>query len=351
MILFALTLATTMIAPSPQFVALFPRAQFPESGQSLVINSTDIRPTAPFREVIPSWNVKNPERAQVLVEIRASIAGKPSKWYRLADWALSPAGTRQSTNGQEDGSGDVETDTLSLKSAAEAVDVRVTLSTLPGQGPLPELEMVGLSFAGKEKESNDTATKSEAWGKVVEVPKRAQGNYPRGNVLCSPTSMSMMLWHYSEEIDAPEMNQDVPEVEAKVWDPVYKGAGNWSFNTAYAGSFPKMRSYVSRFGSIADLERWIIADLPVVCSVSFDLIRGLPLSPTESGHLVVLVGFTPEGDPVFNDPARKDQVRFVYKRADFEKGWLYSKRTVYVVHPIGAKVPKPSNGLWLASGS
>lgn len=351
MILFALTLTSAMIAPGPQFLALFPRAQFPEPGQSLVINSTDIRPTAPFREVIPSWNVKNPERAQVIVEIRAHIAGKPSKWYRMADWALSAAGTRQSTNDQEDASGDVLTDTLSLKSAAEALDVRVTLSTLPGDGPLPELEMIGLSFAGKDKEPNDTAAKSEAWGKTVEVPQRAQGNYPRGNVLCSPTSMSMMLWHYSNALEAPSMNQDVPEVEAKVWDPVYKGAGNWSFNTAYVGSFPKMRSYVARFCSISDLERWVIAGLPVVCSVSFDMIRGLPLSPTESGHLVVLVGFTSDGDPVFNDPARKNQVRYVYKRADFEKAWLYSKRTVYVVHPIGAKLPKPSNGLWLSSGS
>jgi hypothetical protein len=79
------------------------------------------------------------------------------------------------------------------------------------------------------------------------------------------------------------------------------------------------------------------------------MLRGLPLSPTESGHLVVLVGFTKDGEPVINDPAFKNQVRRVYKRSDFEKAWAYSKRTVYLVYPEGSNVPENSDQLWIST--
>ena len=39
---------------------------------------------------------------------------------------------------------------------------------------------------------------------------------------------------------------------------------------------------------------------------------------------MVLVGFTPDGDVIVNDPAAKsnDQVRRLYDRAQFERAWL-----------------------------
>ena len=131
-----------------------------------------------------------------------------------------------------------------------------------------------------------------------------------------------------------------------MWDPIYKGAGNWPFNTAYAGSFEGLSAYVSRFEGFGNLESWIEKGLPVICSVSFDLLRGLPLSPTESGHLVVLVGFTKDGDPVINDPAFKKQVRKIYPRHDFENAWKYSKRTVYLIYPSDCQLPEDPNNLW-----
>ena len=157
----------------------------------------------------------------------------------------------------------------------------------------------------------------------------------------------MLLWHYSRVLDRPELDRDVPEVEANVWDTAYKGAGNWPFNVAYSGSFPGMRAYVDRFSGIADLETWIAAGIPIACSVSFDMLKGAPTGG--SGHLVVLVGFTPDGDPVINDPARRGDVRHVYKRTDFDRAWRYSKRTVYVVHPEGVKPPQGGEGRWLES--
>jgi hypothetical protein len=181
---------------------------------------------------------------------------------------------------------------------------------------------------------------------VIEVPQRAQGNYERGGILCSPTCVSMVLWHYSNLLARPDLNQDVPEVEKRVWDPVYDGAGNWPFNAAYAGSFPGLRSYITRLSDIRDAEKWIEAGYPLICSAPLDMLRGKEREGN-SGHLVVLVGFTESGDPIFNDPAKKDEVRRTYKRADFEKAWLTSRRTVYIVLPEDAKPPTGSAGLWI----
>ena len=46
------------------------------------------------------------------------------------------------------------------------------------------------------------------------------------------------------------MNLTVPEVAAVVYDDSFAGTGNWPFNTAFAGSFPGMRSYVTRLDDI-----------------------------------------------------------------------------------------------------
>jgi hypothetical protein len=245
---------------------------------------------------------------------------------------------------QGDADGTVYTDTLSLKKAHQKLDLRVTMKTT---GPnRPKLKLLTVCFTASDGGIASTVEKHSAWGKTIEVPQRAQGNYPRGGVLCSATSTSMMLWHYSKVLGRPEIDHDVPEVEANVWDEVYKGAGNWPFNTAYFASIPGLTGYVSRFNSLRDLEIWIDAGFPVVCSVSFDLVRGKEKSKEDSGHLVVLVGFTETGDPVFNDPARKAQVRYVYPRADFERGWLDSKRTVYLMYPEGVKTPPPAASAW-----
>jgi hypothetical protein len=156
----------------------------------------------------------------------------------------------------------------------------------------------------------------------------------------------MLLWHWSKVLDRPSMNKDVPEVEAAVWDPVYDGAGNWPFNTAFVGSMEDMKGCISRLTSLEDLERLTKAGIPVACSVSFDYLRGRELSKTESGHLVLCVGFKEDGTPIINDPAFKDGVRKTYSRADFEKAWCYSSRTVYLVVPDSVKTPADPNRVY-----
>lgn len=331
-----------MVLASLALLAIRPDVEFPVPGDVLTKVFEPLRPGFAWNEAIVSWNVENPKAARLRVEARAWRGSVPTKWYALGDW--SAQGPRGSVEGQKDDDGNVDTDTLVLKAPADRLELRATLKSISGDAR-PRLRLLTASFLDSKTKTADAPVASEAWGKTIDVPVRAQGDYPNGSVLCSATSTSMLLWHYSRVLNRPELDRDVPEVEASVWDSVYKGAGNWPFNVAYSGSLPGMRAYVARFAGIADLEKWIVAGLPLACSVSFDMLKGAPTGG--SGHLVVLVGFTKDGDPVVNDPARRGDVRHVYKRADFERAWLYSKRAVYVVHPEDAKPPTGGEGRWM----
>jgi hypothetical protein len=347
-LLLALATAVSAGLPNTRLVALEPDLAFPPRGQAIVREFGGINPKIPFREMVASWNVAPADAAALQLQVRARGQGFDTKWYTMARWSLEGRlAPRASVGGQDDANGTVDTDTLILKNPAKTLDARVILTTLTG-GEQPRLKLLTFSFCSGQEAGETQTRASPAWGKIIDVPQRAQNNYPNGSVLCSATSLSMVLGHYSNQLARPELNKDVPEVEAHVWDPVYHGAGNWPLNTAYAGSFPGMRAYVARLGAVSDLEQWIAAGFPVICAVSFDILRGLPLSRTESGHLVVLVGFTKNGEPVINDPAFQQQVRRIYKRSDFQKAWNHSKQTVYLIYPENAKVPKDTDQLWIS---
>jgi hypothetical protein len=75
---------------------------------------------------------------------------------------------------------------------------------------------------------------------------------------------------------------------------------------------------------LEDLEAEIAAGRPVEISHRWEKgeLDGAPISRTD-GHMIVVVGFTKDGDVVVNDPAAKPgSVRRVYKRAQIDKTWL-----------------------------
>jgi hypothetical protein len=163
----------------------------------------------------------------------------------------------------------------------------------------------------------------------------------------------MVMAYWSERLGEPALDRPVPEVAAAVYDVVYRGNGNWPFNTAYAAQHGLI-GYVSRMSSLAQVERWIEAGVPVVASVAWSPgeLRNAAV-PSTDGHLLVIVGFTPDGDVVVNDPAADPRlglsVRRVYPRDTLERIWLRaSGGAVYLIYPEG--VTPPSNemafGAW-----
>jgi hypothetical protein len=287
-------------------------------------------------EMVPSWNLPS-HVAGITLDAAIMEPGTETKWYQFGSWTINPNGTRMSVNGQKDELAEVQTDTLVTNLPQRKVWLRLRIGGY-GEGSV-RFPFLCLSFRNSKAEIPAGEPFKRAWGKTIEVPQRSQMSYEGGLVWCSPTCVSMMLWHWANILKRPELNIDVPEVVASVNDPNWPGTGNWPFNTAYAGSFPGMRAYVARFASVREIEEWTNAKIPVVASVSLALLKGKPKKEPNDGHLVVVVGFTKQGDPVFNDPGRSKEVRQVYKREHFEAAWKQSGNTVYLIYPERMKPP------------
>jgi hypothetical protein len=165
--------------------------------------------------------------------------------------------------------------------------------------------------------------------------------YPDGGeVWCSPTSVSMVLARWLS--DSGPCEPRVRAAVAGVYDHVYRGHGNWPFNTAYAfhaarQSGVDLTACVTRLPDLAAAEPYLAAGIPLVLSYGWRAgeLAGAPI-PTSNGHLVVLAGFDSRGDPIIHDPAAPTNatVRRTYRRDQIERLWLaHSAGTAYAIHP------------------
>ena len=314
-----------------------------EQPGQLVLTSPVIVGRMGWSELIASWNAQMPDAAILKIEARAFYPERATKYYTMALWSGNPGrNPRQSVLNQQDADGNVSTDTLVLRQPSDRLQLRLTFG---GDDPRrPRLKFLGLSLADTNAVLTLLSPNRSAWGKTISVPERSQMAYPDGNVLCSPTTVSMMMAFWSEKVNRPELNRDVPEIAREVYDPNWQGTGNWPFNTAYAGSFRGLRGYVTRLSDVSELEDWIAAGIPVGLSVCYNKLRGKPGEP--SGHLVVCVGFTEQGDPVINDPGTSLNVRKTFPRQNLIAAWAYSRNAAYLIYPADAEVPKDRFGHW-----
>jgi len=313
-----------------------------------VLLSPEIPAKIPWNELIVSWNAAAPAGTFLKIEARAIAADHNTGFYTLGIWSPdNQLFKRTSVRGQKDADGKVDTDTLELTHLAEAAQIRVTLG---GTGATqPALKFLGLSFANTKIPPAIRPPNPAAWGKIIPTPEHSQFGYPHAKGWCSPTSLSMALSRWANVLDRKEMDLSVPTVAADVYDDGFGGTGNWPFNTAFAGSFSGMRSYVTRLDDLAEVEDWTAAGIPVILSARWDWLKpGRPMD--DDGHLIVCIGFMKNGDVVINDPAtrldRGESVRHIYKRADVIHSWTKSDNVVYLVFPENAKIPANRYGHW-----
>ncbi|MEW6160771.1 MAG: peptidase C39 family protein [Verrucomicrobiota bacterium] len=301
-----------------------------------------------WNELVLSWNVPASSEVVLEFEARAIYRDGATKFYSLGRWSAQfreGQGARQSVKHQRDEDGDVHTDTLVLSRPARKFQIRLrcvesaasqsavgidSKAARPTAG-ISALKFLGVSLRDDRHAPEPSAPNRAAWGRLLDVPERSQMIYPGGNVWCSPASVSMVLGFWADRLKQSHLDRTVPDLAREIFDPHWPGTGNWSFNTAMAGSFPELRAYVTRFSDVSELEDWIAAGVPVITSVSYGLLKGK--SKGDDGHLVVCVGFTESGDVIVNDPGTRENVRKVFPRQNLISAWATSGRTVYLIYP------------------
>lgn len=291
----------------------------------------------PFDALIVSPDVDAPPHNTTEVEVQLARDGRWGEWLSLGDFVRGSRGDHAGPAGEQ-----VLTDLVRVGPPCDGVAVRlrpdgrarsarvVFATWMRGRPDLTAPVPAGLIARGPHS--------AAAWGRVLDVPERSQmpvepaALAPR---VCSPTSVSMILaWHAVDVAPA--------DLAALVHDRTADLYGNWPFNTATAarlmrehrsrgGAVPAGRgfetAYVARMESLAEAEAGIAAGRPMVISHRWEAgdLPGAPL-PRSAGHLVVLCGFTPDGDPVINDPAadprKGESVRRTYPRAALARTWL-----------------------------
>jgi len=331
--------------------------------------SPTVQPGFGLTELIASWNATTPPGTWVEVAMAGTTdLGTTTKWYVLGRWTGgddTAAGDihRTSVPSQGDTNGSVAVDTFVAGTgrSLNSWQLKVTLYRLTGSTQTPVVRSVGAMASHLPAAKKVAASPlGLAENQVLDVPTYSQethiGHYPQwdggGEAWCSATSTAMVLDYYGAGptaaetawVDPADADPQVDHSARSVFDYAYDGAGNWPFNTAYAGT-RGVDAFVTRLRSLTEAEQFIDAGIPLIASLSFK--KGdLPgAGYGTNGHLMVIVGFDAAGNVVVNDPAShliasNDQVRTTYDRQAFENAWVpHSGGLVYVIHPSTTPLP------------
>ncbi len=331
-----------------------------------------VDPGFAYTELVASWNAQTPPGTWL--EVSVSGEADDGTWatpYVLGRWAVSPETMRRSSvPGQTDALASVSIDVLTTREHRSMTSWQLTVSLFRRRASAvsPSVALIGaFASALPDADQGRLSLASPVGGGVgieLDVPAYSQeihrGEDPQynggGEAWCSPASMAMVLAYWQREhsaaygprpADYAHIEHSDPWVNyaaAETFDWSYHACGNWSFNTAYAGRYGLV-SFVTRLRSLTEAEQFIDVGVPLVASVTFSADELTGAGYGTAGHLLVICGFTADGDVIVNDPAShldpsNASVRTVYDRLEFEYIWLRpSGGIVYVTHPPHVPLP------------
>lgn len=301
------------LIPLPLSQGLLKAAVGQGSAESQALESAE-----PFDDLVVSWNADLPAGASLVVEAQVRGPEGWGRWYRMA---AVEEGRFFSPPAQEDEQGKVDVDTLKLKAPATAARWRLKL-VAGGRKPAV-VRLVAVTVSSKPGAEPPTPFRAGPWVRDLKVPARSQMEEQEKykHDVCSPTSLAAVMQFHGRRLETADVAELVRDQSTQIF-------GDWPFNVAVAARHG-LEGFVSRLGSLADLEAEVAEGRPVVVSVTFGAgeLSGAPISKTK-GHVMVVTGFTETGDVIAMDPAGPDKAgtRRVYKRDEFHRAWRLNKR-------------------------
>ncbi len=281
----------------------------------------------PFNNAVLSWNAEAPSGTRLEFQLRVGSGGAMSPWFTMGTWS-STGGA--SAGSQSSSWGSVDVDTLKLANKATALQYRVVFTTSDPTSS-PRLRSVAVVYSDMSAAlTGPKPALASGWVRDLPVPQYSQLAQDASVAwdICSPTSLTMVLNFWGKGKSVRDVYQGVRDGRTGIF-------GNWPLNAAYAGSLG-FDAYVDRFYSVEQLQNEIAQGRPVIISIRFGPgeLDNSPINST-TGHLIVVRGFTPQGDFIVNDPVAPSSggVRRIYKRDQLAKIWQDSGGVVYIVRP------------------
>lgn len=305
-----------------------------------------------FYEFIPSYNAVCPADTGVRLHARVRLAGTGewSPWLYFGRWGRTVAVDREDRAVTSFDGGRVEVDVLVLDRPADAYQLRVSLQSLAADpAATPALRRVAAVYSGPVPDDAERARLLAPpeyigrWDRSLPVPFIPQGDAPPAMVgeVCSPTAVTMVAAYHG-------VSRPLTQNALAIYDDENRIFGNWNRAVQRAGELG-LDAWVTRFRTWDQARAAVALGLPVVASIKFDkgTMPSNPIYQETDGHLIVIRGFTPDGDVIVNDPAdRKLGNGVVYKASELGRAWFGAGGVAYMIRPSspgpGANVTSPT---------
>jgi hypothetical protein len=288
-----------------------------------------------FSQLIFSWNALRPIKGHYSfwVRVRDSVTKKWYKWHQMAHWGTDYKGKSIQRSFQSNSAYGTKYLYVRLElpkgRLADGFSIKIKAHNNASIKHIKNITVNTCNLRLFSSEAYAAAIKLLPSIYIKGVPRKSQMalKHPQCEVLCSPTSTTMLISHLLK------VNVDPRHVAQGVYDAGLGAYGSWPFNTAHAFELSKSRVFfhVQRLDSFKTLHSYLSRGIPVVVSVRGPL-RGAAL-PYASGHLLLVVGYNRRFKKVLcQDPAfKKDAATAVaYDLTDFLLSWERSNRLAYV---------------------
>lgn len=274
----------------------------------------------PFNIGLPSWNGTAPgDSGGFRVLIRVPYLTGWSPWLDVGYWKanLWPSKTTSFAGGK------IDIDIVELYYYTSQWQFAIEFKRKSATGTSPTLSLLSL-FVSDSRTTQQVDYSSILNDKPapIFIPTTFLAQYrissEFGGSICSPTTVSMILLSYKIQVDPLKFALDT-------YDPYWQIFGVW----------PRVVQNASEYGiqgTVTRYRTWSEARAVLARGGRIGMSIGPPLY---GGHLVMLAGFTENGDPIVHDPARTyDGYAHVFNKYDLSRSWFDKGGVAYTFFPL-----------------
>ena len=284
----------------------------------------------PFNHGLPSWNGSAPTASSSFkIQMRFKYGTGVSPWLTVGYWKSNIWSSYGTTSY---GGGFIDYDYVKLNSYNSEWQFMVTMTRSSAQVPSPTINKLSF-FVSDSRTTNSINYNAILNDKpaAIFIPTDFVYQYgvdPQiGGSICSPTTVSMILKSYSISVDPYQF-------ALSTYDPYYKMFGIW----------PRVVQNASEYGldgAVTRYRTWSETYEVLASGGRIGMSIGAPLY---TGHLIMLAGFTSNGDPIVHDPAKSQGYSYVYNKSDLSHSWFDKGGVAYTFYPAGTPVSAEESG-------